>query len=66
MIQKSADAALKVAKETFNLSDDEESDLSQAADIIFDQVENKPDQVVVDLGNGQTAKVTMPVPVEVP
>ena len=66
LIQKSADAALKVAKESFDVSDELQDDLGQVTDISFDQVQNTSDQVVVDLGNGQTAKVTMPVPVEVP
>ncbi len=66
LIQKSADAALKVAKETFDLPEETHQDLSQDTSRVLEEAQNIPDQVIVDLGDGQTAKVTMPVPVEVP
>lgn len=67
LIQDSANAALKVAKETFpsNESDKEITEITSNIDdnessLLLEDVRSLSNNVIVDLGNGQTAKVTIP------
>ena len=64
LIEKSAEAALKVAQETFDLSNSKQNDL-QGEDNLLQDVQALTEEMVVDLGNGQKAKVTIPEIAEV-
>lgn len=66
LVEKSAESALKVAQEVFNLpSQDSSLEPPQDESILLQDAPVLTEEIVVDLGNGQKAKVTMPEIAEV-